>query len=344
MKRMDSTPPTVETAAGGVSRDAAPVLVSIAIVTRNRREQLSRAIASAYAQTHRPLEIVLVDNASKDDTVRMVREKWPEIQVIRMPRNIGCQPGRNIAMANCRGKYIFNLDDDGVLDQRAIERIVSRFESEPRLGVVDCWTPALESSDTAPIACRSMKERWMGNFQGGASALRSSLLREAGHFPEFIRGGSEVVLAAYILERGYEILHFPAAIMYHPPVREGALLKEHTYYYGWHVLKRAFLFLPWPDCLFEGFWGFVRGFAAAVRRGCPGAHLKGSLRFFSDLPETSAGRRPVSRDTLRKLWYLNSNWVSDRDRIADYRGYTRFMMLRQRWRRWLGKNSPGLSK
>ena len=192
------------------------ILVTIAIVTRNRRNLLAKAIRSVLEQTHSPLECVVVDNSSQDDTVEMIERNWPDIKVIRLSRNIGCQPGRNIAMANCRGRYVFNLDDDGALDPQAIERIVSRFESDPMLGVIDCWTPALESSKTTASECYSMKERWIANFHGGASAVRMSIIAKTGYFPEFFRGGSEAMLAAYILENGYEILFFPKAIMYHP--------------------------------------------------------------------------------------------------------------------------------
>ncbi|HPJ71728.1 MAG TPA: glycosyltransferase [bacterium] len=85
-------------------------LFSVTIVTRNRRKELKRALTSVFTQHYRPIEVVVVDNDSGDGSGEMVREKWPEVRLIELHRNIGCQPGRNIAMKNCRGEFIFNLD------------------------------------------------------------------------------------------------------------------------------------------------------------------------------------------------------------------------------------------
>ncbi|VFQ47462.1 glycosyltransferase family 2 protein [Desulfoluna butyratoxydans] len=314
-------------------KDSEP-LFSVAIVTQNRCQSLCRAIDSVYRQTYAPIEIVLVDNASSDNSVEVVRDKWPEIKIIRLHRNVGCQPGRNIAMMNCKGKYIFNLDDDGELDCRAIELMAARFELDEKLAVICCSTPPIENSLTAPREALNMSERWVGIFRGGASAIRSSILSETGYFPEFPRAGSEAVLSAYIIDNQYTILYYPPAIMYHPPARVGKVLKEHTFYNGWHIPKRAVLYLPWPNVLTEGLWGSIRGFVAAIQSQNGLAYLRGCIRFLLDLPNAISERKPISKLTVKKISFLLYNNIESKDDINKGSDFSLFKLVYIRWNRW----------
>jgi GT2 family glycosyltransferase len=321
-------------------------LVSINVVTRNRREQVLAALASAEAQTYRPLEMVVVDNNSEDGTAEAIEQRWPEAKVIRLHRNIGCQPGRNIGMKNCRGKYIFNLDDDGVLEPRCIERIVERFETEPELAVICAATPPLEAQGE-PID-ESALGRYRGTFRGGASAIRADGLEKFGFFPEYPRAGSENVLAVRVLDAGMEILYLPQAVMYHPADRKGKVLKEHAYYGGWHVLKTPYQLCPWPDCVFSATWGFIRWFQFYARRWCLLSYLRGVVRFFFDLPDVIATRRPASRYALQKQAFLTYNEVYCVEVSRKFHGYGFFTRLRDRWLAWrrrkrLRKGAAGLS-
>lgn len=290
-------------------------LVSINVVTCNRRPAVLKALASAEMQTYRPIELVLVDNNSKDGTADVIEARYPDVRVIRLHRNIGCQPGRNIGMKNCRGKYIFNLDDDGVLHPECISRIVTRFEAEPELAIICAATPPLEQvggdiDGAAPALYR-------GSFRGGASAVRAEGLEDFGYFPEYPRAGSERVLAARVLDSGMSILYLPQAVMYHPARRKGKELAEHAFYGGWHALKTAFQVQPWPDCLFIGARSFCGWLVHYTVRGHPLAYMKGVLRFFFDLPDVISGRRPVSRDALKRQRFLAYNKVTDKSVATD---------------------------
>ena len=117
---------------------ASQPLVSIAIVTWNRKEDLSTAIESCRKQTYRNIEIVVADNASSDGTYEFLVENHPDIKVVRIDRNLGCCPGRNLAMANCSGEIVFCFDDDGFLDSKCVERIVSDFQANEDVAVVAC--------------------------------------------------------------------------------------------------------------------------------------------------------------------------------------------------------------
>lgn len=84
-------------------------LVSIVILTWNRRSYVLKALESVAKQPYRPLEIILVDSVSTDGTVQAVQKNYPEVRIIRLHRNLGAVEGRNIALANCRGDIIFSI-------------------------------------------------------------------------------------------------------------------------------------------------------------------------------------------------------------------------------------------
>lgn len=108
------------------------ILVSVAILTYNRRAEVLEAIRSAFDQDlpADQYEVVVADNNSSDDTVHAIAEKYPQVRLIRLPRNVGCPEGRNFLYANCRGKYIVNVDDDGSLARNSLVSIVDIFEKK----------------------------------------------------------------------------------------------------------------------------------------------------------------------------------------------------------------------
>ena len=84
---------------------------SVIIVTRNRREQVRRAILSALAQVGDP-EIIVVDDASEDGTADAVRTEFPTVRVHRSNERRGYVSQRNLAAQMSEGTVVFSLDDD----------------------------------------------------------------------------------------------------------------------------------------------------------------------------------------------------------------------------------------
>lgn len=99
-----------------------PGLVSIIIPTHNRARHVAEALTSAARQTYRPLEIVLVDDASTDDTPDVVAQ-WRQrpghddvaLHVLRLSTNRGAAAARNHGLAHASGAFITFLDSDDLL-------------------------------------------------------------------------------------------------------------------------------------------------------------------------------------------------------------------------------------
>jgi glycosyltransferase involved in cell wall biosynthesis len=112
-------------------------LVSTIIPVFNRPAMLREAVASVLAQTYRPIEIVIVDDASTDDTPRVIEELsacHPEVRAIRRT-NGGPGLARETGRGETRGDFLQYLDSDDLLMPRKFELQIRAFEAQPDCGV-----------------------------------------------------------------------------------------------------------------------------------------------------------------------------------------------------------------
>ena len=110
--------------------------ISIIIVNWNTKELLRNCIASV-AETVRGLsyEVIVVDNASSDGSVAMLRDQFPGVIVLENPENRGFGAANNRAMRIMKGRYALLLNSDAVLCEDALKRLFSFMESHPEAGM-----------------------------------------------------------------------------------------------------------------------------------------------------------------------------------------------------------------
>ena len=100
-------------------------LVSVVIPTYNRAAMVTEAVDSALRQTHKDVEVVVVDDASTDGTVRTLEEKYgSSIVVIRRERNGGASPSLNMGIRASRGRWIRTLGSDDIMAPSALSEFV----------------------------------------------------------------------------------------------------------------------------------------------------------------------------------------------------------------------------
>jgi len=119
-----------------------PDLVSIVVPVYNRSSLLPEAVGSAIAQTHRPIEVLIVDDGSSDDTPAVCRDlaaRHPEVRVLTRP-NGGPGPARETGRLAARGEFLQYLDSDDRLDPRKLERQVLALRQKPDADVAYCRT------------------------------------------------------------------------------------------------------------------------------------------------------------------------------------------------------------
>jgi glycosyltransferase involved in cell wall biosynthesis len=114
-------------------------LVSVIIPTHNRAQLLEEALLSVLAQERAgeefDLEILVIDDASSDNTPEVVR-KYPQVQPIRLETNHGEGGARNFGIRASQGKYIAFLDDDDLMLPDRFKLQVPAMEAHPEVGVV----------------------------------------------------------------------------------------------------------------------------------------------------------------------------------------------------------------
>lgn len=280
-------------------------LISIQILNWNRAEDSLRAIESAVNQTYPHTEIIFVDNGSTDNSVVLVKEKYPAVKVVSLDENYGCPDGRNRGIEYCKGEFIFYLDNDGVLHTEAVQKAYDIIKIDKSIAVIAGVVYDFDSvSDIDPnIKPRSEKQYPFSNFQGGICMHRKSIYAEIGNYPaHFFYGGEEWYLTCKILDKGFKIIKDESIILWHKRSdvarnREKELLN--SYYNKLYVsiclypLKYALAFMVYFPFNYLKY---------AKREGIGKAYRKSFFsRYFQTVRKAFRERDPIRKETYKKL-------------------------------------------
>ena len=112
--------------------------VSVIIVNWNTRDLLRDCLRSVVAQTRASHEIIVVDNASTDASVAMLRAEFPDVTLIANPDNRGFAAANNQGLAVAHGDNVLLLNPDTVILDHAIDTMLNWLAHHPRVGCVGC--------------------------------------------------------------------------------------------------------------------------------------------------------------------------------------------------------------
>jgi GT2 family glycosyltransferase len=113
--------------------------LSIVIVNWNGKTVLEACLTSIYA--NQPIvnfEVIVVDNDSKDDSVIVVRSKFPDVRLICNDQNLGFAAGNNRGFNIARGRYVLLLNNDTIVLPNALQDSVEYLDSNPEVGALGC--------------------------------------------------------------------------------------------------------------------------------------------------------------------------------------------------------------
>jgi GT2 family glycosyltransferase len=221
--------------------------LSIVIVNWNVRELLRACLRSLDPNLH--AEVIVVDNASSDGSVEMVRGEFPTVRLIANGRNLGYGAAINQAVSQCTGDYLLILNPDTEVRPGAVHRLVEFIYERPRAA---CVGPHLVNPDGSTQSSRrsfpglwtafvesTILQRWFGGLGalrrfyrsaqpddvpqqvdwlvGACLLLRRAALDEVGGFDErFFMYSEEMDLCYRLRQAGYEIWFVPRAeVMHH---------------------------------------------------------------------------------------------------------------------------------
>jgi len=140
--------------------------ISIIIVNWNVCELLRRCLASIEQNRgDLSLEVIVVDNASTDDSVRMVQQEFPWARIISSPENLGYTGGNNLGAQDIGGRHLFILNPDTEIVSKAMEQMVAYLDEHPAVGAVG---PQLLNTDGTVQSSRRRFPQLVTAFTDGA--------------------------------------------------------------------------------------------------------------------------------------------------------------------------------
>jgi GT2 family glycosyltransferase len=119
------------------SVSATPLRASVVIVTWNTRDLTAQCIASLKESLGQfPVEIVLVDNDSKDGTADYIAAEHPDVVLVQSGENLGFARGNNLGFGHARGEYLILLNSDTIVLPGAVQRLVEYLDEHPEIAAV----------------------------------------------------------------------------------------------------------------------------------------------------------------------------------------------------------------
>jgi len=113
-------------------------LVTVVVTCFNRCHTIKRAIESILQQTYSNIELIVVDDASTDNSVNLITENFPNIRLLRNSYNCGQNASLSLGFKNSSGSIFAYLDSDDWWDKRTLAVLVEYLVADPELGFVFC--------------------------------------------------------------------------------------------------------------------------------------------------------------------------------------------------------------
>jgi GT2 family glycosyltransferase len=215
-----------------------PPCVTIITINYNQLKLTCELLDSLRKLTYPQVEVIVVDNHSKENPAGVIGERYPEVKLILSSENLGFAGGNNLGIRASRGKYLLFLNNDTEVDPGFLEPLVALFESNPRAGAASSKILYYNSGETIqyagstridPFTGRSKRIGYMEKDQGQHNRLQETdlahgaammvpgkVIEEVGMMPDFFfLYYEEVDWCESIKKAGYKIYFVPDSKVYH---------------------------------------------------------------------------------------------------------------------------------
>lgn len=305
---------------------------SVIIPNWNGARFLPTCLDALRRQTFRDAEIIVVDNASRDESLSLLREQYPEVRVIALEQNRGFAGGVNAGIRAARGEIVVLLNNDTEAAPGWLEALVRALDTHPDCGMAASKMLLFDRrshihsagdsfrTDGLP-ANRGVWQEDLGQYDreeyvfggcGGAVAYRRRMLEQIGLLDEgFFLSCEDVDLAWRAQLAGWRCIYVPDAVVYHHLSATGGGPIS-SFYTGRNTIWVLAKDLPGP--LWHRHWrAIVRAqlriameAARAFRGAAARARLRGQLAGLIGLPRVLGQRRAVQATRRVSIEYLES--------------------------------------
>lgn len=268
-----------------------------------------------------PFEVIMVDDASTDDSVAFVEANYPEVQIVRLARNSGLAVGCNAGARAATGELLVMLNNDTEAEPGWLAALVEAAAAHPRAGAVASKMLLFDRRDTLHNAGdlmgadgiprnRGVWERDTGQYDdqpvifggcGGGVLYRRAAWEQAGGFDERLFMYLEDVDLAWRLQLlGWGAIFAPQARLYHHLSATGGGVLA-SYYVGRNTVWVIAKDMPTPlirkhfSRIVAAQWRVAWDAARAWRGAAARARLRGQLAGLVGLPRVVTWRRAVQK-------------------------------------------------
>ena len=186
------------------------------------------------------IEVIVVDNASKEDEAAIIANSYPQVKVIRSEQNLGFAGGNNLGIKAAQGKYLFFINNDVILKPQTsdIRHLISRLETDDKIGAVCpkirfAWgDKPIQFAGYTPLSRYTMRNRSIGFGEidkgqydtahptpyahGAAMMVKREAIEKVGLMPEcYFLYYEELDWSKMFARAGYTIWYEPACTIYH---------------------------------------------------------------------------------------------------------------------------------
>lgn len=240
--------------------------VAVIILTWNRMEDIVTCLESFAAVDYPNLEVVVVDNASADETVPTVRARFPWTTLIVNDDNLGYVGGNNVGIRYALEQstdYVFILNSDTKMTANVLSELVRVMQSDPRIAITGAKNlylenPAFTWGKYGILNWGPMLVRTHGRFTldypevspvdvdwiiGNGCMMSRDALAKVGIFDEqFFQVNEDVDWCVRARQLGYRVVYVDTAAIHHKGASSADLSKPVVFSYGYFLGRNAILF------------------------------------------------------------------------------------------------------
>ncbi len=243
--------------------NTADCLISVVIVNWNAGDLLERCVASALAQTWRPLEVIVIDNDSSDGSENIIGEKFPSVHLVRSGGNIGFAAANNLALRiiSDKSRWVALLNPDAFPEPTWLESLYDAAQRHPEYAffgsrLMDAKNPlVVDGMGDIYHLSGLVWRRGHGNIVdtvinrteifspcAAAAMYRKDVLLQVGGFDEdFFCYVEDVDLGFRLRLRGHRCLYVPASVAYHVGSAVSGARSDFSVYHGHRNLVWTFV-------------------------------------------------------------------------------------------------------
>lgn len=211
--------------------------ISIIIVNWNGRKWLKDCLDSLKKQTYKKFEIILVDNASTDDSVSFIKKHYPKVNIVQNKTNRGFAGGNNDGLKVAKGEYILLLNNDTWSPPNFLKNFIKAFDEIPQAGCVQSKMVLLSNPKKLDVAGAYWTDSsFLYHYGFGKNANRPEYNKT---MPFFSNKGASVMILRKVIDEfglfdddfwlyyeetdfchrlwlaGYECWYYPKAVVHH---------------------------------------------------------------------------------------------------------------------------------